>query len=254
VPGGRRSEKDRHAVTTWISRAPASESTAAQADAVAPVVRTSSTRRTRSGAGRGELGANASSIARNRSSRVRRDCGAVAVVRRTRATAGRSSSRARARASTRAWSNPRSARRRRASGTHVTASAGGGPSAPMAAASASPTPRHPENFRRWTASRAGPRYANAERAETTGAGGQSRQESTSMAAGRPQRRHHGGCRGTRAAVHPSQNGHGPAPHPAQARGNRTSTARSSTFSRTGGTLRRAADTLRGARPRAARRP
>jgi hypothetical protein len=241
-------------VTTWISLAPASESTAAQADTVAPVVRTSSTRRTRAGAGRPETDANAPCIARNRSSRVRRDCGVVAVALRTRATAGRSSSWARARASTRAWSNPRSARRRRASGTHVTASAGGGPSAATAAASASPTPRHPENFSRWTASRAGPRYANAERAEAIGGGGQSRQESTSVGAGRLQRLHHGGCRGTRATVQCSQNGHGPAPHPAQARGKRMSTTRSSAVSRTGGTLRRAADTLRAAGPRSGRHP
>jgi hypothetical protein len=226
-------------VSRWTSRAPASRSAAAQADAVAPVVSTSSTNTIVGGDGRPRSsGANAPAIAAKRSSRARRACGAVARTRRTNAAAGRSSSRASARASTRAWSNPRSARRRGASGTHVTASAGGGPSATRAAASASPTPRHPENLRRWTASRAGPRYANAARADAIGAGGQSRHRSTFAADGRPQRRHHGGCKGTSRAAQLPQNGHGPAPHPAQARGNRMSTARSSTR----GTLRRAADT------------
>jgi hypothetical protein len=127
----------------------------------------------------------------------------------------------------------------------VMASAGGGPSAATAAARASPTPRHPENFRRWTASRAGPRYAKAARAEVIGAGGQSRHRSTSVAAGLPHRRHHGGSRGTRPRLHDSQNGHGPAPHPAQARGNRMSTTRSSAISRIACTLERAADTGQG---------
>lgn len=224
---------ERHAVTRWISRAPASRSAAAHAEAVAPVVSTSSTRRRRGGAGLCEMHANASLIASSRCSRVRRACGAVAFVLRTKATAGRSSSRASARASTRAWSKPRSARRRDASGTHVTASAGGGSSAARAAASASPTPRHPENFRRWTASRAGPRYANAALDDAIGGGGQSRHRSTSASEGRPQRRHHGGASGTSAPVHAAQNGHGPAPHPAQARGKRTSIARSSSFRLTG---------------------
>jgi hypothetical protein len=60
-----------------------------------------------------------------------------------------------------------------------------------------------------------------------GAGGQSRHRSTSLGRGRPQRRHHGGSSGTSSLVHVEQNGHGPAPHPAQARGKRMSTARSS---------------------------
>ena len=224
---------DRQAVRRWISRAPASRSAPAQAEAVAPVVSTSSTRSRRAGAGFPGMYANASAIDSNRSSRVRRACGAVAFVLRTKAAAGRSSSRASARASRRAWSKPRSARRRRASGTHVTASAGGGPSAARAAASASPTPRHPENFNRWTAARAGPRYAKADRADVIGFGGQSRHRSTSMGEGRPQRPHHGGSSGTRSAAHDAQNGHGPAPHPAQARGKRMSTARSSAFARIG---------------------
>jgi hypothetical protein len=218
-------------VRRWISRAPASRSAAAQADAVAPVVSTSSTRRRRAGAGRWGMHPNASAIARIRSARVRRACAAVALVLRTKATPGRWSSRASARASTRAWSKPRSPRRRGASGTHVTASAGGGPSAASAAASASPTPRHPENFRRRTAWRAGPRYAKAARADEIGDGGQSRHRSTSAGEGRPQRRHQGGPRGTSSRVHVAQNGHGPAPHPAHARGNRMSIARSSTAAR-----------------------
>ena len=215
----------------WISRAPASRSAPAQAEAVAPVVRTSSTRRRRAGAGLPGMHANAPAIASNRSSRVRRACGAVAFVRRTQAAAGRSSSRASARARTRAWSKPRSARRRAASGTHVTASAGGGSSAASAAARASPTPRHQENFKRWTAARAGPRYANAARADAMGVGGQSPHRSTLVGEGRPQRPHHGGSSGTSSPAHVSQNGHGPAPHPAQARGNNTSIARPNTRAR-----------------------
>ena len=61
--------------------------------------------------------------------------------------------------------------------------------------------------------------------EATGAGGQSRQVSTSLAVGRPQRRHQGGPRGSSSAVHRGQNGHGPRAQPAQDRGNRTSSAR-----------------------------
>jgi hypothetical protein len=222
---------ERQAVRRWISRAPASRSAPAQAEAVAPVVSTSSTRSSRDGAGFPGMHANASAIAANRSSRVRRAWGAVAFVRRTKAAAGSSSSRASARASTRAWSKPRSARRRRASGTHVTASAGGGPSAARAPASASPTPRHPENFNRWTAARAGPRYANAARADAIGVGGQSPHRSTSAGEGRPHRPHHGGSNGTSSPAHVRQNGHGPAPHPAQARGNTMSIARSNMSAR-----------------------
>ena len=55
-------------------------------------------------------------------------------------------------ARTRAWSNPRSASRRRASGTQVTTSTLGNPStSAIANDSAEPTPRHPENFNRWMA-------------------------------------------------------------------------------------------------------
>ena len=251
-PGGR-SVNERQAVRRWISRAPPSRSAAAQAEAVAPVVRTSSTKRTRAGTSLCGMHANASSMASSRCSRVRRACGAVAFVRRTKAAAGRSSSRASARASTRAWSKPRSARRRGASGTQVTASAGGGPSAATADASASPTPRHPENFRRCTASRAGPRYAKAARADAIGAGGQSRQRSTSIREGRPQRRHHGGSRGTSAPAHVAQNGHGPAPQPAQARGKRTSIARSSALPFTGARYGAAPTRIRATGPRSGRR-
>ena len=244
---------DRQAVRRWISRAPASRSAPAQAEAVAPVVSTSSTRSRRAGAGLPGMHANASAIASSRSSRVRRACGAVAFVRRTKAAAGRSSSRASARASTRAWSKPRSARRRAASGTHVTASAGGGPSAARAAASASPTPRHPENFKRWTAALAGPRYANAARADAIGVGGQSRHPSTSVGEGRPQRPHHGGCSGTSSPAHVAQNGHGPAPHPAQARGKSTSIARSSAVSNTGARYGAPPTRIRARGPRSVRR-
>ena len=240
---------ERHAVSRWISRAPPCTSASAQADAVAPVVNTSSTSRRHDGTGFCGIHAKASLIASSRSSRVRRACGAVAFVLRTKATAGRSSSRASARASTRAWSKPRSARRREASGTHVTASAGGGPSAATAAASAPPTPRQPENFNRWTAALAGPRYANAARADAIGAGGQSRHRSTLTRDGRPQRRHHGGSSGTSSPAQVAQNGHGPAPHPAQARGKSTSTVLSSMGARYGAPPTR----IREAQPRSARR-
>ena len=58
----------------------------------------------------------------------------------------------------RAWSKPRSATRRRDSGTHVTTwvSAEGGNTATMAWPSAAATGRHPANFNRCTAWRAGP--------------------------------------------------------------------------------------------------
>ena len=46
-------------------------------------------------------------------------------------------------------------------------------------------------------------------------------------------------------AHVWQNGHGPAPHPAQARGNTMSSARSSAFGRIWGTLRGAGDTVQG---------
>ena len=236
-------------MSTWISRAPPWTSAAAQAETVAPVVKTSSIKRSRGGGGRCGMRAKTPAIARSRSSRVLRDCGAVAVVRRTYAAAGSLRSRASACASTRAWSKPRSARRRGARGTQVTASAGGGPISARADASASPTPRHPENFRRWTASRAGPRYANAERTDAIDPGGQSGHRSTSVRDGRPQRRHHGGSRGMRAPAHVSQKGHGPAPHPAQARGNRMSTAHPIAVSRTGARYGAPPTCLRaGARP------
>ena len=205
--------------------APASASAAAHAAAVAPVVSTSSTRRIVCGEGRRRIGANAPAIAANRSSRERRACVPTASRRRTYAADGRSSLRASARARTCAWSNPRSARRRGARGTHVTALASGGPSATSAPASASPTPRHPENFKRRTADLAGPRYANAARAEVIGAGGQSAHASTSLGAGRPHRRHQGGASASSSAAHPAQNGHAPRAQPAQVRGNRTSNAR-----------------------------
>ena len=93
-----------------------------------------------------------------------------------------------------------------------------------------------------------------ERAESMGAGGQSRQESTSVGAGRPQRRHHGGCRGTRAAAQRSQERPrartAPGTGPGEEDVDRSIEHRLSH----GGTLRGAADTLRAAGPRSGRRP
>ena len=62
----------------------------------------------------------------------------------------------------RAWSKPRSAARRRDSGTHVTTSmsAAGGHTDTIAPPSAAATGRHPANFNRCTAWRAGPSNRN----------------------------------------------------------------------------------------------
>jgi hypothetical protein len=176
-------------------------------------------------------GSNAPRTAARRSTPGRRACGAVATDRYISRGTGRPSRLPTAPASARAWSYPRSASRCRASGTHVTASAAGGSTATMASASAAATLRHPENFNRWIAARAGPAYRNGERANPTGGGGQSRHRSTVTGQGRPHRSHHGGPSGSSAARHPSQNGHGPWPHPAHRGGNSTSSARPSTTGR-----------------------
>jgi hypothetical protein len=63
--------------------APASASAAAHAAAVAPVVKTSSTKRTVGADGRRRIGAKAPPIAANRSSRERRACVPAALRRRT---------------------------------------------------------------------------------------------------------------------------------------------------------------------------
>jgi hypothetical protein len=55
-------------------------------------------------------------------------------------------------------------------------------------------------------------------------GGQSRQDVTVRSDGRPHRSHQGGSSATSEAVHARQNGHTPAPHPAQDRGKTTSSA------------------------------
>jgi hypothetical protein len=107
---------------------------------------------------------------------------------------------------------------------------------------------------RRTASFAGPWYAKAERTDVMGGGGQSPQRSTSETDGRPHRRHHGGRSGTSARVQSSQNGHEPFPQPAQPRGNRTSTARSSAFPGTRARYGAPPTPLRGARPPPGRRP
>ena len=176
-------------------------------------------------------GSNAPRMAARRSTPGRRACGAVATDRCTSRRTGTHDRLPTATASARAWSYPRSASRCRASGTHVTASAAGGPTATMASASAAATLRHPENFSRWIAARAGPAYRNGERANRTGGGGQSRHRSTVTGQGRPHRSHQGGPSGSSAARHPSQKGQVPWPHPAHRGGNTTSSARPSTTRR-----------------------
>ena len=180
-------------------------------------------------------------MATRRSSPGRRACGAVATDRRASRRTGSPSEPPTASASARAWSYPRSASRRRASGTHVTASAAGGSTATMASASAAATLRQPENFNRWMAARAGPAYRNGDRATVTGGGGQSRQRSTETGPGRPHRSHQGGPSTSSCARHASQNGQRPAPQPAQRGGNTTS----SPHERTAGRYR-APPTRRGA--------
>ena len=139
-------------------------------------------------------GSNAPRIATRRSSPGRRACGAVATARLRRAE-GRADPVGcpTAPASARAWSYPRSASRRRASGTHVTASAAGGSTATMASASAAATLRHPENFSRWIAARAGPAYRNGERASPTGGRRAVPAPIDRDGPGRPHRSHHGGA-------------------------------------------------------------
>jgi hypothetical protein len=216
-------------MTSWT---PTPASASAHAATVAPVVKTSSTRRTRRGTRAGRRsGSNAPRMAARRSSPGRRACGVVATDRRMSRRTGRPSRSPTGPASARDWSYPRSASRRRASGTHVTASAAGGPTATIASASAAATLRHPENFNRWIAARAGPAYRNGERATLTGGGGQSRQRSTATGPGRPHRSHHGGPSASSAARHPSQNGQLPTPQPAHRGGNTTSSARATTARR-----------------------
>ncbi len=88
-PSRNESEKDRQAVTTWISRGRRPREHCGAGGSCRAggedVVHQEDPRGRRTAGG----GANAPSIARNRSSRVRRDCGVVAVVRRTKATAGK---------------------------------------------------------------------------------------------------------------------------------------------------------------------
>jgi hypothetical protein len=194
----------------------------AQTPAVAPVVRTSSTSRTLAGTGRPDA-RKAPSRASRRSAPERRACGPCPAARASSAIAGVPVRAASARASTFAWSYPREASRDRASGTHVTASADGGPVATTAAASASATDRQPENFSRWIERRAGPWNRKAARAMSMDPGGQSRQDA-------PGDRRDGRTARTRAAPRHErgrarpQNGHGPVPHPAHERGKTTSRA------------------------------
>jgi hypothetical protein len=218
---------ERAAVTRWIRRAPAVARAWAHASAVAPVVRTSSTSRIRSGAVR--VASKLPRIAARRSAPPRRAWGPVDRARRSKRTTGIPVRRPSPTASARAWSYPRSASRRRARGTHVMTSTGGRASHAMIAAERAPaTSRHPENLRRCTARRAGPSKRNGARADATGSGGQSRQEDTGTRDGRPHRSHQGRPSATSAALQPEQNGHGPFPHPAHRRGNTTSSARAST--------------------------
>lgn len=144
----------RAAVSRQTCRAPPRSSADAQAEAVAPVVSTSSTSSTAPGGG--VRARNRPCIAASRPSRSR-----LAWVERSSPSRARSGATGSPRrrpttsASARAWSKPRSAARRRESGTHVTTSSGvpvSGPASVQARAIASPsasaTGRQPENFRR----------------------------------------------------------------------------------------------------------
>ena len=229
--------------------APPSRSASAHAAAVAPVVRTSSTRTTRGGV-LPPAGANAPRIALRRSDAERRAWGPVASTRRMSGTQGTSIRRATADAIARDWSKPRSARRRRDSGIQVTTSPAGVSTAIMAAASASATPRHPENFSRWIAAFAGPVYRKGARAVSTDGGGQPEHREVGVSLGRPQRSHQGGSSVTSAPRQSSQKGHWPREHPAQRDGNTASSARASILA----SVATQADTASGRGPIGGRRP
>jgi hypothetical protein len=118
----------------------------------------------------------------------------------------------------------------RNSGTHVTTSmsAAGGHTDTIAPPSAAATGRHPANFNRCTAWRAGPSNRNGALARSMSGGGHSGHRGRAPAQGTPQRSHHGGASAISWPPHPAQNGQRPLPHPAQRLGNRTSRTRPST--------------------------
>ena len=133
-------------------------------------------------------------------------------------------------ASARAWSYPRSASRRRASGTHVTASAGGGSTATIASASAAGDAAPPRELqsvdRRARGTRVDerrPGHAHRRRRAVVAALDRARRPAAPLAPGRSEHVERGAT--------PAQNGHGPAPQPAQRGGKTTSSARATTARR-----------------------
>jgi hypothetical protein len=210
-------------VSRWTSSAPAARRARAHAAAVAPVVRTSSTRRMRGGAR--TTARNAPCMADRRSVPRRAVWGSVSLVRTRSRRLGIPVLRATIAASAAAWSYPRAARRLPESGTQVRRSAELVDAAAMARPSASATERQPSNFSRSRAERAGPVYRKGARAVSISGAGQWRHRASSSSAGIPQIAHSGGERTTRSRRHATQKGHAPAPpnpHPAQRGGNSTS--------------------------------
>jgi hypothetical protein len=220
------------AVSRSTRAEPAATSASAHAAAVAPVVSTSSTSRTLGGGD--PRTRKRPSIAASRSSRPRRAWGPASLVRLRNPVAGTARHRPTISASRRAWSNPRSARRRRDSGTQLTASTVEPSGTParhveaIAEPSGSATRLHPENFSRCTAARTGPSNKKAARATPMGSGGQSPHERVSRPLGAAHRRQQGDPSGTICSMHLRQKGHAPSPHPAHRGGYRTSSRARST--------------------------
>jgi len=206
------------ATATVTARAPARFSSAAHVAAVDPVVNTSSTRITAPGAG--AVDSNSPRRAARRSLAERRACAGVSRrLRRSRAT-GRPDARASARARTSAWSNPRRARRRRESGTHVTTSpARSDDASAIAPARCGPSARHPENFIPRIARAIGPSYRNGARTASMALGGHSAQAPIGSSVGRPHRAHSGGTMTATSRPHASHSGHPGRPHAAHLGGN-----------------------------------
>lgn len=75
------------------------------------------------------------------------------------------------------------------------------------------------------ARRAGPAYANATRADVSGGGGHASHRGTRIVDGAPHRSHQGGRSGCSSRAQDEQNGQGPSPHPAHARGKTASSMR-----------------------------
>src|SRR5262249_38796218 len=163
----------RATVSTPTERAPAARSACAHADAVAPVVRTSSTSTMFAPAAEVEATKAPWTLARRWAAR-----GAVgAAVARERESQGghprARSARASRSASSAAWLNPRSRSRSRANGTGTSTAPEGTAAAhcsTISAASARARVTRRPNLKRCTASRSGPSYRAAARAQSKAGG------------------------------------------------------------------------------------